>query len=94
MINMAAFEEIGTFSDRDFSKSSATYIDELKAKYTFKEKQKDFEDKRYFPKWHVSYYQNEEKEHFEKVLLELGWGRQRLEFYNDIGKCLDDFRVK
>lgn len=94
MINMAAFEDIGTFSDEDFESSAAAYADELRSKYNFKDARQDEERKRCFPKWHVSYYQSGEKDHFEKLLLDLGWEKQRLVFYDDIGKCLDYFRDK
>lgn len=93
MINMAAFEEIGVFSDKDFASCSSAYVDEFKNKYIFKNEPCGDDGKRCYPKWHISYYQKQEKSQFEKALLDLGWGKQRLFLYDDIGKCLEEYKA-
>ena len=92
MINMAAFEEIGSFSKEDLNKIAKQYVDELLKRYDFHGgDEPDGAMPRRFPKWHVSYYLEEEKAQFQRALLGLGWGKHKLEFFKNIDDCLVDF---
>lgn len=91
LVNMLAFEEIGTFAEEDIFLRSKEYDDSLRQRYLFSgriNKQR----RRIYPHWNISYYREEEKELFGRLIRELGWSKTQYSLFNSIDDCLCDFK--